>query len=257
VSLQDAAERALGAFLRAMNGPASHQRAELALTLHMLEAVAPRFFVAQQLGKKLDASLEALTKVPPSFGPKVGADEAMARLDALYLRQVRGLKPRAFKPAEVKAAVKRSGEQIGPLWQWLMGELAAPLGVEARLPLQTRWPFRADRVSHLYHLTHVVMIDTAYLMKPLSRGLTDELVELYGALDGLAARHEWDLLGECAFCLHRAGTKTPDATAALLAAQRKDGSFAEAGSSDRSAAHCTAVGVLALAGALDLEAPAP
>ncbi len=257
MSLAPPAQRALEAFFRAMDGPASHQRAERALTLHMLQFLAPRFFAEHQLQRPLASALEGLRKVPATFGPKVDDDEAMARFDALYLRKVRALAPRPFKPAALKAAVATATARTGTLFGWLMGELAVPLGVEARVRLPCRWPFREDRVIHLYHLTHLVLVDTLYLMKPVPRDRVDELIELQGALEGLAAKGSWDLLGECVFCLARAGTPSPGAIEALLAAQRPDGSFAEADSSPRSAAHCTAVGVLALAGALDLEASAP
>ena len=255
--MKRAAKKALKAFFQAMDGTASHQRAELALTLHMLEGVAPKFFAEEQLAAPLKAALEGLKKVPATFPPSIDSDEAMARLDALYLRKVRGLEPRAFKPEAVKAAVLASGRQSGELYGWLMGELAFPLGVEARVPLSQRWPFRDERVIHLYHLTHIVLIDTRYLMTPVPEALVDELSELNGAMEELAAQRFWDLLGECVFCLARAGTPAPHAVEALLAAQGPEGGFAEADASPRSAAHCTAVGVLALAGALDLERSAP
>lgn len=257
MSLARAADQALTAFLQAMEGTASHQRAELALTLHMLEFLAPRFFADCRLQPRLDAALAELIKVPATFSAKVDDDEAMARLDALYLRKIRGLKPSRFVASELKAAIKRSEQRTATLFGWLMGELALPLGVKARIPLESRWPFRSQQVIHLYHLTHIVLVDTEYLRKPVPIELADELVELQGALGSLAASGSWDLLGECVFCLNRAGTRAPDAIEALLRAQRGDGSFAEADSSPRSAAHCTAVGVLALAGALDLEASAP
>lgn len=259
MTLEAATTRALKALFRVMDGGASWQRAELALTLHMLEALAPRFFAEQQLAAAFDRSLAALNKVPANFGPKVNANDAMGRLDALYLRKVRGLEPRAFDPAAVERAVKRAGEESGPLWEWLMGELAVPLGIDARLTFDQRWPFARyeDRTTHLYFVTHLVMIDTAYLMKPITVVLVDELYELQQALPALIGRNALDLLGECAFCLNRAGTPTPEALEAMRAAQKSDGRFVEPGASARASAHCTAVGLLTLAGALDLGRPAP
>lgn len=257
MKLHRPAQRALEAFFRAMDGTRSHQRAELALTLHMLEFLAPQFFAEHKLKAPLAAALEGLKKVPAGFGAKLDPDEAMARLDALYLRKVRGLEPRKFSPVALKAAIAAASRQLGTLYGWLMGELAAPLGVRARVTLSEQWPFRHDRVIHLYHLTHIVLVDTRYLMKSVPQNLVEELIELHGAMDGLEEKGCWDLLGECVFCLNRAGTPTPRAVDALLGAQKSDGSFAEAGAGARSAAHCTAVGVLALAGALDLERRAP
>ncbi len=257
--LAQAAAKALTALFEVMAGTASSQRAELALTLHMLEGLAPQFFAEHRLARPLKAALAALNKVPARFDPKIGADEAMARLDALYLRKVRGLKPRTFDPGSIRAAVAWTGEENGALWGWLMGELAAPLGVDARVRLAERWPFRReeDPAVHLYHLTHLVLIQTEYLRRRVPEALIDELVELQAALPALIAKGSLDLLGECAFCLSRAGTAVPQAIEALRAAQKSDGRLAEEGMSSRELAHCTAVGVLALAGALDLERPDP
>lgn len=242
-----AVDQALAAFLRAMGGPASYQRAEKALTLHMLEHLAPRYFAERKLKPVLDAALEALLKVPSHFGPTVDADESMARVDALYLRVIRGLRPRVFDQAQLKRACAQAGEEEGPLWAWLMGELAAPLGVAA--PAEP-WPL--NRTLRLYYLTHVVLIDTQYLAKPAKPE-----PELLLALPDLIARKEWDLLAECVMCLARAQVRTPEAVAALRLAQGPDGRITEPGLSDRAGAHCTAAGLLALAGALDLERSAP
>lgn len=244
----DAVDRARVAFFAAMDGGASYQRAEKALTLHMLEHLAPVYFAERQLGPALDASLEALLDVPAHFGPNVDADEAMARLDALYLRKVRGLKPSGFDAAKLKAACARAGEEQGPLWAWLMGELAAPLGVDARVGPGSL----ADQTLRLYHATHVVLIDTRYLALPAA---VDPV--LAQALPRLAAKGQWDLLAECLMCLARAGSAHPDAVAALLKAQRNDGRICEDGMDDRAGDHCTAAGLLALAGALDLQRRAP
>lgn len=236
-----AAERGLKALFRVMDGDASFQKAELALTLHMLEFLAPRFFVEQRLAGPRDVALKALATLSTAFGRGLDAEEAMARLDGLYLCAVRGLPPRKFDPEALKACVAQQEER---LWRWLMGELAARLGVDARFPIES---------SGLYHLTHVVLVDSEYLMKPVSQPLE----ELERALDRLAREEAWDLLAECIFCLNRAGTPTKSAVEALRGAQKKDGTFAESGSSPRVVAHCTAAGILALAGALDLERSAP
>lgn len=242
-----AADRALAAFFAAMDGETSPQRAERALTLHMLAHLAPGYFAQRQLQPRLDASLDALLKVPAHFGPKIGADEAMARLDALYLRKIRGLSVRPFDPVQVARACARAGDEEGPLWAWLMGALAAEIGVSARAepgPL-------IDDTLRRYHLTHVVLLETRYLAAPARDvGLGAEVADV-------ARREQWDLLGECLMCLARAGIAHAEGLAQLLAAQRNDGSFAETGSSPRAAAHCTAAGLLAVAGALDLQRPAP
>ena len=257
MSLPQAADRALTALFRAMDGAASYQRAELALTLHMLEFLAPRFFVEKQLAGRRDGALKALGKLSTAFGPRLDVEEAMARLDGLYLRAVRGLPPRKFDRRALQRCVVRAEQQEGTLWRWLMGELAARLGVRAALALDERWPFAAQPTLHLYHLTHVVLVETEYLRRPVPARLGRELGQLQQALEPLARAQSWDLLAECVLCLNRAGIRADRAIEALRAAQRPDGSFAEAGSSPRVGAHCTAAGILALAGALDLERSAP
>jgi hypothetical protein len=257
VSLEAAAVKGLKALFRVMDGSASSQKAELALTLHMLEFLAPRFFAEQKLRAPTDAAMGALGKLPVAFGPKLDAEEAMARLDGLYLRAVRGLPLRKFDPAALKGCVERAEQQEGLLWRWLMGALAQRIGVDAELALEERWPFQWQPTLHLYHLTHVVLIQTEYLMKPVPQAISPELDVLAQALDRLTRAGAWDLLAECVMCLNRAGLPAKSAIQALLEAQKPDGSFAETGSSPRVAAHCTAAGILALAGALDLERFAP
>ncbi len=251
------ASRALEAMKKAMGGAASFQAAELALTLHMLQFLAPKFFEEHALGPQLDEALGALGNVPARFGPTLDTEEAMARLDALYLRAVRGLAVRDFQASEVIAAVDRAGEEGGPLWRWLMGALAARLGVTTVYAPQGRWPFKHHARTHLYHLTHVILIATEYLRTPVPAALSPELDELEAALPALVIAESWDLLAECVMCLTRAGRPVSLAVAALTAGQQADGSFFETGSTPRLTAHCTAAGLLALAGALDLERSAP
>ena len=255
--LEKAAGRALKAALSAMEGDAPWQRADLALTIHMLEFLAPRFFAEKKLAAASDAALKALQKIPAGFGVRLGGDEAMARLDGLYLSAVRGRCVRTFDRAALKRFIEQGEQKEGRLWRWLMGELAAKVGVDAALPLDGHWAFRQHPILHLYHLTHVVLLDTEYLMKPVPERLGKELEQLQLATDRLIQVEAWDLLAECVMCLSRAGTSSRPAIEALLGAQRRDGSFAERTASAREAAHCTAASFLALAGALDLERSAP
>src|SRR5262249_8919271 len=79
------ADRALAAFLDRTRGPASWQRADRALTLHMLETHAPRFFAEAGLAGELEAARAALAGVPRALAPDPTAPPAMARVDAAYL----------------------------------------------------------------------------------------------------------------------------------------------------------------------------
>ena len=258
MSLKAAADQALTAMLRAMNGPESAQRADLALTLHMLEFLAPKFFAEHALSARSAEAMQALQQLPASFGKKLDVSEAMARLDGLYLCAVRGVAVQKFERRALQRAIARAEEQGGPLWRWLMAALAARLGVaDDGFVLEGRWPFRANPTVHLYHLTHLVLIQTEYLRAPVPGDLKDELAELEEAIPRLIRASQWDLLAECVMCLNRAGVPAMAGVDALVAAQNPDGSLVETGSSSEAAAHCTAAGLLALAGALDLERSAP
>lgn len=258
MTLEGAADQALEAMLRAMDGTASTQVADLALTLHMLEFLAPRFFARHALSARSAEAMRALQKMPASFGKKLDVSEAMARLDGLYLCGVRGVAVQQFERRALQRAIAQAEGQGGPLWRWLMAALAARLGVtDDGFVLDGRWPFRANPTVHLYHLTHIILIDTEYLRTPVPAGLADELRELEGALPRLIRASQWDLLAECVMCLTRAGVPARAGVEALVAAQNADGSLVETGSSAHAAAHCTAAGLLALAGALDLERSAP
>lgn len=257
MTLEEAAGRALTATREVLAGDEPFARADLALTLHMLEFVAPRFFEKHDLRTARDAALAALYEVPSGFEPGLDGDEAMARIDALYLREVRGLPVRPFDRAELERYIRSAAPTEGRLWAWLMGELAARIGVDAAMATGGHWVFRQERVLHLYHLTHVVLLATEYLRKPVPPRLDRELDELERWMPRLIQEGRWDLLGECVLCLNHARRPAKAAVDALIQAQRDDGGFAEAHSTPRMAAHCTAVGVLALAGALDLERSAP
>jgi hypothetical protein len=258
VTLRAAADLALAAMVRAMDGTSSSQRANLALTLHMLEFLAPAFFAEHRLAARSAEAMRALQQMPASFDKTLDVSEAMARLDGLYVCAVRGVAVQAFDRRALQRAIARSEAQGGPLWRWLMAALAARLGVaDDGFALEGRWPFQTNPTVHLYHLTHLVLIATEYLRTPVPAGLADELGELEAALPRLIGAAQWDLLAECVMCLHRAGVPARPGVEALVAAQNADGSLVETAASTQAAAHCTAAGLLALAGALDLERSAP
>lgn len=238
-------ERGLQALFRSMQGEATWQRADLALTLHMIEHVAPVTFAAHGL------TFPSLAEVPAEFDASLTDEEAMARLDVLYLRAVRGEAVEA--PRGLLAAVARVED---PMWRWLMRQLAARLGVVAQVSsFDERWPFRKNPRLHGYFLTHEILIATEYLRVPVPPGLSDVLDALEKVVPTLEG--QWDLLGECVMCLARGGRAVPEAVTLLKKAQRPDGSWAEEGATARESAHCTAAVLVGLAGALDLKRSDP
>jgi hypothetical protein len=257
-TLQDAVTASWPALDGLTNTTASFHRADRALTLHMLEGVAPRTFTTLGLQASLDAALETLTQVPNGFEPGLDPFEAMARLDALYLRDLRGLPVAPFSKGDLRALIEGMKAQGNDLFAWLFAELARPLGVdvEARVGLVMR--LRSPLIP-LYELTHVVLVDTGYLLRPASEGSRALAPRLLEGATWAAGQGQLDILGELLFCLGAVGARIDEGLLApLLAAQHADGHFEDAGTlgttgpaADRERAHTTAAAWLGLAAALE------
>ncbi|MBI3181552.1 MAG: M55 family metallopeptidase [Myxococcales bacterium] len=290
------ARSALRAFLRATSGTATWQPSERALILHMLEAHAPPFFRAAQLGAHLRRAVRRLAQVPIDFPPGIDPEEAMSRLDALYVLHERGAQapsiggetpnrpnpgrdqPDALRPsaeADILGVVSPNIRgKVRPEWlrrcvadlapqspidAWLLGELAHQLGIPARARLPDRALRGTSRLLDLYWLTHLFLLETRYLRLPLLPGkLESETEELMLACDWMVAERRVDLAAEAALCLQLAGEHRSPAHRSLLALisrhQAGSGSVSEPrrqgeAMGERQDAHCTAVALLALAGA--------
>jgi hypothetical protein len=108
---------------------------------------------------------------------------------------------------------------------------------------------------HLYFLTHLVMLDSDFFLQPVRAArFEDELAQLKRAIPFLISGHHWDLLGETQLCLAACGVSCPSANAALLKAQRADGSWSEKGQDARQTAHTSASCLLGLAAWESLQA---
>ncbi len=244
-----AASRALEAALRLMDSPRWPDRANRALTLHMLKHHAPRFFRAEGLRPALSAALDDLAQAPVALAPSLEPDEVMARLDAAYLLAVHG-RPGPRLDAQAVTHHVRALEETGlRLPAWLFAGLAQRTGVACTVELGTAFPFREDLETHAYHLTHVVLLETEYLARAVRRrALAPVLDELEAVVSPCVAHEKWDVLGEVLFCLQAGGRPVPRrALAALRAVQQADGRFAERGAPESLHAHTTATALLALA----------
>src|SRR5438105_4958941 len=113
-----AAKKALEALRRRVAGQAGAAATDWALTLHMLEHLAPAFFDQQRLRGELDAALSAIDALPAEFSPGLDVDEAMARVDASYLRTVRGLSAKPLDGASFTRWLERGAAEF-PLHAWL------------------------------------------------------------------------------------------------------------------------------------------
>jgi D-amino peptidase len=235
------ARRALAAVL-ARTREGEHELALRALTLHMLEGHAPAFFAEQRLLPVLEATVAALEV--GRFDEPSDPGLMMSRLDALYVLRERG----HAAPVD-DAALERCIAEVferDATWGWLLGELAHQLKLPGRIAIAPR-PFRqTDRVEDLYWLTHLFLLETRYLRRPLPReGFEAMTEELLLAVPFVLAQGEMDLAAELAFCLAAAHEDRSPLLAALAQAQASDGSV-DSGETSH-VTHCTCAALLAFA----------
>lgn len=205
-------------FLALTAGPADDQVVLRALVLHMLRHRAPRLFAARALGPVLHAALEACAHVPFALEGTPEGDPLQDAVDAWYLRHVYRL-PHAPPDRDAFATALRAlADDDQLLYAWLLGELGARCGLDVRVPLDRPRPFlNVSRLHDGYWLTHLVLLDTEYLARPVSHpDAADWADALAGFVPWLARHPNLDLAGEVALCLDVLGR---DASAALRLVQ--------------------------------------
>ena len=252
-------ELALEFFLGATAGGRGWERADRALILHMLEGHAPRLFADLRLGPVLDDAMRALASLPCDFPLELHPVEAMARVDALYLAAERGA-DRAFDVNGLARYLRRI-VTTEPLFAWLLDEMAAQLGRTRTLALPERALRAVSRAHDLYWLTHLYLLATRYLRRPLPRrGWETRTEELCLATPFVASGLRTDLGAEVALCLQLAGEEETGEHRRLLALlrdhQQPDGRVADPSTqgeakgdeADRLRAHTTGAALLAFAG---------
>ncbi|MCC6334355.1 MAG: M55 family metallopeptidase [Myxococcales bacterium] len=256
--LKESADRALTAFLALTADDSDASRALRALALHMLEGCAPDFFDRRGLGPTLDDALAAAASVSMGLGHVFDPELLQARIDVWYLRRLRGLPQEGPAPTTVAQVLHRLNDGDSAIYAWLLGELAAKCGVDARLPFEER-PWRGQsRLLDLYCLTHLVLLDTDYFARPLGGPRAPEwLAGLLAGAPGVAERDEVDLAGELLFCLAFASEVHAAAIDALVAVVQ--GALTSEGVRDPQTgqpdAHATASALLGLAAVLDARRP--
>ena len=241
--------RGLEAFRRLFDGSAEWQLTDRALTLQMMSTLSSHWFERIGLEGELRDALDRLSGVSSEFESGLALDLAMSRLDALYLCRLNGRPVKTFDAAGLARYIEGAESAFGLLPAWLMGEQAYVLGVEARRELPEPFPFANQNwLLHLYHLTHILMLESDYFLRPgrVARR-QDELAQLERAVPPLIAGQMWDLLAEAQMCFRAGGRFNPAADTALRAAQRADGSWSERLQGRREAAHTTAACLVAVA----------
>ncbi|ATB30468.1 M55 family metallopeptidase [Melittangium boletus] len=242
------AERALEAFLASTAGTDDVSRALRALTLHMLEGHAPRVFSRWGLEPTLQTAGAALAEISLSLPVGLAPEEAMARIDAWFVRRERGFSTAPLAPSSLRAYLERAGGEGQGLYAWLLGEMVAACGIDVRLSIPERAYRDVSRVADLYWLTHLYLLDSRYLRIPVrSPDAVAWTEELLAAAPWVREQGLVDLAAEVVFCLQCVEESGGGAHASLLSLliERQD---ARGGLGD---AHATAAALLALAGACE------
>jgi D-amino peptidase len=252
-----AAERALQAFLALTARDAEQARALRALTLHMLEGLAPGMFARWNLRPVLEEAVAALASMPMEFPLELHPEVGMARVDALYVRHERGLAHPLPEPQAFRRYLEHLDASGYGTHAWLLGALLAACGLDARLDFPERAMRPHSRIVDCYWVTHLYLLDTRYLRRPLTHPKAAVWTEeLLLAVPWLIAQGHVDLGAEVAFCLQVAGEVGGGGYRALMDAftrvQGADGRVLDGSMGEDSASfedHSTAAFLLAFAGA--------
>ena len=156
-------EATLAAFLRLTESSSEFARALRALVLHIAETWAPRVFSRLRMQPLLDQALNALGDMPSRFSPTLKPADGMSRVDAWFICHRRGLPFTAPDPQEFSAYLHHLDAQGYALHAWLLGEMAAYVGMDARLQYPARMYRDRSRLWDLYWLTHEFFLATDYM----------------------------------------------------------------------------------------------
>ena len=173
------------------------------LTLQMLSRLVPLGFRTRGLDEVLRASLKDCERVTYSFE---SADRIQAGVDAWYCRHLAGLPHAPPDTEKLRAALQWLADDDQLIYAWLIGEQAHRCGLDVRVKLDAPRPLQEHLLHDAYWLTHLVLLDSDYLARPLSHpdapAWGDELEQL---VPWLLNDPNLDLAGEVAFCLRFMG----------------------------------------------------
>jgi D-amino peptidase len=198
-------EQRVASLLR-ITQPAHAQSITLrALTLHMLQYTAPVLFERLALKSKLEASVLRCGKVKTACTRLTSPDGAQAEIDAWYVSTLYHQSHQPPEPWRLHATLRELHVQEYSLYTWLLGELAARCGIDVRFNFGPR-PFRDNQVVDGYYLTHQVMLESDYFMRPVPAATGRFLSKALTALVPWLQTHpNLDLAAEVALCLQFLG----------------------------------------------------
>ncbi len=249
-----AAKRCLDAFLLLTSTSSEENSSLRALVFHMLEGHAPGFFRRCSLATLLNSAMKGLQPLSIELPENLPADDGMARIDAWYLRRLRGYPHPDPDPACLERYLRSLEARGEPLHGWIIQWMCQDVGVRTA-NFNREWEHRGGSLIHdLYWVTHLVLLETRYLSRPLKPGTLPRLEEeLFRACHYARARRHIDVAAELAICLqvvgrrnHRWHTILIDE---LLEHQKHDGSVMDNSLEARGLrAHCTGASLVAFAG---------
>ncbi|MBW2523331.1 MAG: hypothetical protein JRI23_04120 [Deltaproteobacteria bacterium] len=211
-------ERIFRAFWSQTGDGSEAHRALRALVLHMVDGHAPGTFDELGLEPRLAEALVELRQLPAALEGDLTLDEAQARVDACFVRHERGSGGPKLDREQLGAMLWRLVIGGDPIHAFILGEMAALIGVDARVDVGDR-PYRGvDRTEDLYWLTHVLLVASRYLAEPVRRDdFAEPVAELLQATPWVVASQQVDLAAELAICLQLVGEHRAPEHRALLA----------------------------------------
>ncbi|MGV3621673.1 MAG: hypothetical protein ACO1OB_12690 [Archangium sp.] len=215
----------LALFLAATDTTDDEHVALRALTLHMLDGLKPGSFPTALL----DDALNRCADVGFDFDSN-DPDRLQAGIDAWFLRHVRGLPHQKPDAERLHARLRDLANDGFLIYSWLLGEIAARCGVDARISITGTRPFEdVSRLHHTYWLTHLPLLDSDYFAKPVTHPDAAKWAdELELATTWLAREPNDDLAGEVALCLSVLGRDASAARALLNTHRPPDEPHAQA-----------------------------
>jgi D-amino peptidase len=248
-------DRMLEAFLRLTSPATEHAQALRALTLHMLAGHAKNFFQTASLAQPFDMAMATLATLPITFPSDLSIPDAIARMDACYLRRLHSLPHPLPYVEEFNHYLEILREHAYILPAWLLAAMATRVGVKVENPIPTLILRQLSPQQYFYWQTHIFLLDSNYLQEPLSSvGREAEIEQLLLASDWLVREKQVDLAAEVAFCLQLVAEDQNEEQQRLLDLltqhQQPDGSVIDPSCKMApDIAHYTAAALIALAGA--------
>lgn len=256
--MEQIARRALEAFLSLTAGSSESELALRALVLHMLEGYEPAAFERWNLATLLQQAIHRLNEIDFSFSQQLSADDALARVDAIYILHQRKFRHALPKHHEFQNYLIHLDQNGFGLYAWVMSELMKQCGLDVALNFPKR-PFKSSsRLLDTYWLTHLFLLETHYLHLPLNHKESSNWTEyLLAATTWVLQGSRIDLAAEIGICLQLAGQHHSDEyqliIELLISKQQIDGSMQDFTLGDSAKAHTTAAAMLLFAAAEEVQ----